>query len=130
MAVQSLLNQANITGEFGDKATPISFSSNQVETSIVDGLTVTKVADKVNWIDGALTYTLTITNNSGENFSNGSLVDKLDTTLVDFNTTYGVQINGSASTDYTYESGTLTITLPKLETDNNTIITFQVTRKQ
>ena len=130
MAVQSLLNQVNITGEYGDEATPISFSSNQVTTTIVDGLTVTKAADKVNWIDGALTYTLTITNSSGGTFANGSLVDVLDTTLVDFNTTYRVQINGSASTDFTYNSGTLTITLPELATDNTTTITFQVTRKQ
>ena len=129
MADVNLINQANITGEYGDPATPISFSSNSVTTTIVQGLTVTKTADKTNWVDGPLTYTLVVQNDSGSTLSSGVVTDDLDTTLVDFNTTYGVQINGSASTDFTYADGQLKINMPDLATGNSTTITFQVTRK-
>lgn len=112
---QSLTNQVDISGEYGDPASAINFSSNAVTTTIVEGLTVTKTADKTNWVDGPLTYTVVIDNNSGSSMSNGTLTDKIDTTLVDFNTTYGVQLNGSSHTSFTYESGTLSITLPALD---------------
>jgi len=131
MAEVSLTNQVDISGQYGESSTPISFASNIVTTTIVQGLTVNKVADKVNWINGPLTYTVTIENNSGATLSSGVLTDNLNTSLVEFNTTYGVQIDGTptASSNYTYNDGELKVTLPELTDSNTTTVTFQVTRK-
>jgi len=129
MAVVNLTNQTTIEGQYGSPASAISFVSNEVTTSIVQGLIVQKEADKTNWVNGPLTYTIVVTNNSGNTLSSGSLIDKIDTTLVDFSTTYGVQIDGSKTSNYTYNDGNLQVTLPDLETDKSVTITFQVTQK-
>lgn len=129
MAEITLTNQATISGDYGDSATPIEFSSNEVTTTIVEGLTVTKSADKTNWVDGPLTYTVVVQNNSGATLTNGSLTDQINTTLVDFSTTYGVKIDGTTTSDYTYSDGNLQVTLPTLENTKETTVTFQVTRK-
>lgn len=126
---QELTNQVDITGEYGNPASAINFSSNSVTTTIVQGLTVTKTADKTNWVDGPLTYTVVVDNNSGSALTSGKLTDSIDTNLVDFNTTYGVQLDGSSYSSYTYNSGTLEITLPDLDDTKQITITFQVTRK-
>lgn len=129
MAIVNLTNQTTIEGQYGSPASAISFFSNEVTTNIVQGLTVQKEADKTNWVNGPLTYTIVVTNNSGNTLSSGSLIDKIDTTLVDFSTTYGVQIDGSKTSNYTYNDGNLQVTLPDLETDKSVTITFQVTQK-
>ena len=126
---QQLTNQVDISGEYGNPASTINFSSNKVTTTIVQGLSVTKSADKTNWVDGPLTYTIVVQNNSGSELSNGTLTDTIDTTLVDFNTTFGVQLDDSSYSTYTYNSGNLEITLPNLEDEKQITITFQVTRK-
>lgn len=124
-----LTNHVDISGQYGESSSPITFSSNTVSTTIVEGLTVTKSADKVNWVDGPLTYTVVIKNDSGSTLTNGVLTDNLDTTLVDFNTVYGVQINSASSSEYTYNDGELKITLPELANNSTTTILFQVTKK-
>ena len=129
MAVVNLTNQTTIEGQYGSPASAISFVSNEVTTSIVQGLTVQKEADKTNWVNGPLTYTIVVTNNSGSTLSSGVLLDKIDINLVDFSTTYGVQIDGSKTTNYTYNNGNLEVTLPDLETDKSVTVTFQVTQK-
>jgi len=129
MAEVSLTNQVDITGQYGDASSPVSFSSNIVTTSIIQGLTVTKTADKVNWVDGPLTYTVQIQNTSGSSLTSGVLTDNLNTDLVEFNNTYGVNIDDSPTSDFTYSGGELKITLPTLANDQTTKITFQVTKK-
>ena len=126
-----LNNQVAISGEYGNPSSAINFSSNLVTTTIVQGLTVTKSADKTNWVDGPLTYTVVIQNNSGSALSSGKLTDTIDTSLVDFNQTYGVKLDNETYSSYTYtsSSGILEITLPNLDDSNETTITFQVTRK-
>lgn len=129
MAQVSLTNQVDITGQYGDASSPISFSSNIVTTSIIQGLTVNKTADKVNWVDGPLTYTIEIQNSSGSTLTGGVLTDNLDTNLIEFNKTYGVYIDDSSSENYTYNDGELKVTLPTLTDTQTTKIVFQVTRK-
>ncbi len=124
-----LTNQVDIAGQYGNPASAISFSSNLVSTTIVEGLTVLKEADKTNWVDGPLTYTITVQNNSGETLSSGKLTDQINTTLVNFSTTYGVQLDGQTYRTYTYNDGTLEITLPDLANGEQKVIKFQVTRK-
>lgn len=41
------------------------FQATQCRPQLSRGLTVTKSADKVNWVDGPLTYTVVIKNDSG-----------------------------------------------------------------
>ena len=126
---QELTNQVDISGEYGNPSSAINFSSNLVTTTIVQNLTVTKSADKTNWVDGPLTYTIIVNNSSGSALSNGTLTDKIDTTLVDFNSTYGVKLDGATYDSFTYNSGTLEITLPNLDDQKQITLTFQVTRK-
>lgn len=126
---QELTNQVDIAGEYGTPSSAVTFSSSPVTTLIIQGLTVTKTADKTNWVDGPLTYTVVVGNTSGAEMTNGTLTDKLDTTLVDFNATYGVQLDGATYTQFTYSDGTLQITLPTLADEKTVTITFQVTRK-
>lgn len=110
MAEVNWTNQVDVTGQYGETSSPISFSSNIVSTTIVQGLTVTKKADK----EGPLTYTMTITNSSGKTLTGGVLTDKLNIDIVELNTTYGVQIDGSPTSNYTYNGGELKVALPEL----------------
>ena len=128
MAELSLTNKVDIAGNYGDASNPITFSSNDVTTTLIQGLTVTKNADKTYWVNGPLTYTLTITNNSGGKLDSGVITDKLDTNLISLDETYGVLINGSKTEDYTYTTGTLTVNLPELADSSTTTVTFQVNR--
>ena len=128
MAEITLTNRAEIEGTYGNPGSEITFSSNDVTTTIVQGLTVTKTADKTYWVDGALTYTIVVKNESGSTLTNGSLTDTLDTALVSFNSTYGVQMDGSATSDFTYNSGVLKVNLKELADQASTTITFQVNR--
>ena len=58
--------------------------TNQTTTSLVsvlnliNGLTITKSADKINWADGYLTYKIVITNTSEEIYENAYITDPLD----------------------------------------------------
>lgn len=124
-----LTNQVDIVGEYGNTSTPISFSSNIVSTTIVEGLSVTKAANKINWVDGPLTYTIVITNNSGSALKDGVLTDKLDISLIDFDKTYGVKLNDQPMSNYNYNDGELKITLPELSNNSTTTILFQVIKK-
>lgn len=128
MAERTLSNEATLAANYGGDNTPIALASNEVTTTLIDGLTFTKAADKQAWVNGTLTYTITINNTTGETLSNVVFTDALDTSLVNFNTSYGVQVDGTASTSFTYTSGTLTINLDNIATGTTKTITFQVTR--
>ena len=127
MAETNLTNKADIEATYGDTGTPISFSSNDVTTKIIDGITVTKSADKTYWVDGPLTYTIVVTNNSGSTLSGGTLTDSLDA-AVTFNQDYGVFLNNSKTTDFNYATPTLTVNLPTLNDTDTATIKFQVTK--
>lgn len=46
--------------------------------NLINGLTTTKSADKINWVDGYLTYKIVITNTSEEIYENAYITDPLD----------------------------------------------------
>lgn len=125
---KTTLNQANFSGDYGAEAVPITFASNEVTTTIVTGLTATLSANKRYWVDGALTYTVTVTNNSGETYSKGVLADALDTANVEFDTDYAVEIDGAKTSDYTYSGGLLSVNLPDVADGATVTVTFQVTQ--
>ena len=66
MAERTLSNEATLAANYGVNNTPIALASNEVTTTLIDGLTFTKAADKQAWVNGALTYTITINNTTGE----------------------------------------------------------------
>ena len=111
---------------------PTEINSEAVVVSMIDGLTVTKTADKMVWADGLLTYTIVINNKADLSYTTPVITDILDTTKVGFVnesvTIDGVKVENSK---YTYEesTGTLTITLDDIEATGSTTITFQVSKK-
>ena len=123
----NIINIATVLGDYDGLAA--SLTSNEVNTSMVSGLTVTKSADKPLWIEGLLTYTITVDNATGLDFVAPTITDILDPTLVTL-------VEGSITvgelpieeTAYTYDelTGTLTITLDDIVAESNVVITFQV----
>lgn len=119
-------NSATIVATLGDEQTPINLTSNLVTTTIVDGLTVVKKADKDFWADEELIYTIEVTNNSGNTLSNGVITDALDVSMIALDGDYGVKLNGVDTSDYKYDSGMLTVNLPTLANGEKATIEFQV----
>lgn len=127
MADVSLVNSASVSGTYN--LSPLSIQSNTVITKIVSGLTVKKEVDKQEWIEGNLTYTITVQNNAENSFVSPVLVDVLDPNLVKLEEN-SVQVNG-VNTNYTYEeaSGKLSINLEEITVGGTSVITFRVQQK-
>ena len=125
-----LSNTVSVLGNYNN--IPTEINSEAVVVSMIDGLTVTKTADKMVWADGLLTYTIVINNKADLSYITPVITDILDTTKVGFVnesvTIDGVKVENSK---YTYEesTGTLTITLDDIEATGSTTITFQVSKK-
>lgn len=111
---------------------PTSLTSNTSVVNMVDGLTLTKEADKKNWIDGNLTYTITIDNQTTTSYMNPVITDVIDEDLIDF-VDGSVMINDTPATgsEYSYNAGnhTLTINLDEVGANTKTTITFSVKKK-
>jgi len=126
LAKTTIENQTDFSGTYGTEAEPITFASNLVSTTIISGLTAVLSADKKYWVNGPLTYTVVITNNSGDTYSKGVLQDNLDTSTVSFDANYGVEINGSKTSDYTISGGVLSVNLPDVADSGTLTVTFRV----
>lgn len=128
--MNELTNTATATGTYNN--IPTSLTSNTSVVNMIDGLTLTKSADKNNWADGNLTYTITIENNTDKSYVGPVIKDAIETTLVDF-VVGSVTIGGVVATtgQYNYDdaTGTLTITLEDLLPSSSSNITFQVKKK-
>ncbi len=125
-----LSNIVSVLGNYND--IPTELTSETVVVSMIDGLTITKTADKVNWADGVLTYTVVIKNETEKSFTTPVITDILNPTLVTF-VSDSVTVDGTKieTSKYTYEasSGTLTINLDDIAASGSSTITFQVTKK-
>ncbi len=128
MAKKVTSNQSDFTGTYGAEAEPITFASNLVSTTIISGLTAVLSADKKYWVDGPLTYTVVITNESGDVYSKGVLADAIDTANVSFDTAFGVEIGGEKTSDYTYSGGNLSVNLPDIAEGSSLTVSFRVTQ--
>lgn len=94
-------------------------------------ITITKTASPMIWINGELTYTITITNSDAEYpFADLVLTDQLDPsiTLVEDS----IIVNGSEHDDYTFAGNMLTINnIPDIPADGGTaVISFRVEKVQ
>lgn len=58
----------------------------------------------------------------------GVLADNIDTANIVFDTDYGVEIDGSKTTDFTYSGGLLSVNLPDIAEDGTLTVTFRVTQ--
>lgn len=127
---RELTNTVTVGGNYND--IPTSISSEAVVVTMLDGLTVTKSADKSVWADGALTYTVEVNNETTVNYTEPVITDTLNTTLVSF-VAGSVTINGEKMDEskYTYSdaTGLLTINLDTISPLSKSTITFQVTKK-
>ena len=125
-----LSNTVSVLGNYNN--IPTEISSEAVVVSMIDGLTVTKTADKMVWADGLLTYTIVINNKADLSYTTPVITDILDTTKVGF-VNESVTIDGvkAETSKYTYEesSGKLTINLDDITATGSTTITFQVSKK-
>ncbi len=96
---------------------------------MIEGLTLTKDADKKNWGSGELTYTITLENQTDTTYVNPIITDVIDNGLVKF-VTGSVMINDIAATEdeYSYNeaSHTLTVNLKDIVAGSTTTLTFRV----
>ncbi len=112
--------------------------ANQSATSLVsvlnliNGLTITKSADKINWVDGYLTYKIVITNTSDGNYENAYITDSLDKTVEFVSNSLIIDNVVATEDDYDYdaEENILTIYLNNVDNKTSKIITFQVKKSQ
>lgn len=126
----NLNNTVSVLGNYNE--IPTSVSSQVLVVSMIDGLTVTKSADKMVWADGVLTYTVVVDNKTTVSYASPVVTDVLDISLVSF-------VNGSVTVDgekldeskYTYaeDTGTLIINLSDVLPSSTSTITFQVAKK-
>jgi len=124
--MDSVSNTGIINGTYN--SLPLSVTSNAVVTQLLSQITLVKSADKQIWADGELTYSVTITNNEAEAFSDIVFTDILDITKMTL-VANSVQFNGS-DIAYTYDgaSGTLSVDIPTLETTESGTVTFRVSK--
>lgn len=125
-----LSNVVTALGNYNGVSTSISSEANLV--TMIRGLTIVKNADKTVWADGALTYTITINNQTSVTYTAPVITDVLDGNLVTF-VNDSVTIDGAKaeSSQYNYDTSTnnLTVTLEDLAPSSSKTITFQVTKK-
>jgi len=125
-----LNNTVSVLGEYD--GVPTSINSNVLVVNLIDGLTVTKSADKMVWADGVLTFTIEVDNQTEVTYTAPIITDVLDITLVDF-VAESVMIDGvkAETSAYTYDAaaGTLKVTLSDIAAKGKSTITFQVTKK-
>lgn len=126
--MNELSNTVTAVGLYDNISTSITSNTNIV--NLVSGLTIRKEADKENWTDGALTYTITISNLTDTPYLNPVLTDVLDTSKVDF-VSGSVMLNSVALGEdkYTFNNSTLTINLEQVNAQTTDTITFRVTKK-
>ena len=61
---KELTNIATATGTYN--SLPTSMTSDTSAVALIEGLTITKTADQTSWVNGPLTYTITIDNQATE----------------------------------------------------------------
>lgn len=127
--MSELNNTATVLGNYN--GIPTAITSNVSVVNLVDGLTLTKEADKTNWIDGVLTYTIVLDNQAENTYEKPIITDIIDTTNVSF-VDGSVTIDGAKATQsqYTYnnDTHTLTINLDDVSPSSSSTLEFQVTK--
>lgn len=125
--MNSLNNTATSLGTYNN--IPTSLTSNTSVVNMIEGLTLTKDADKKNWGSGELTYTIKLDNQTDTTYVSPVITDIIDNGLVKF-VPGSVMINDVAATEdeYSYNEGshTLTVNLKDIGANSTTTLTFRV----
>lgn len=125
--MNELNNIATPVGTYN--SVPTSLTSNTSVVILIDGLTLTKDADKKNWANGTLTYTITLDNQIDTAYVKPIITDVIDTTYVKF-VENSIYINNVKASDqqYSYNEGnhTLTINLEDVGASSTTTLTLRV----
>lgn len=125
-----LNNTAEAVGNYNN--IPTSMTTTASVVTMVSGLTMTKTADKQVWVDGQLTYTITINNQTNNTYSAPTITDVLDPNLITF-VDGSVTINDVAATADEYEfettTNTLTVKLKDINASSSTTVKFKVAKK-
>lgn len=128
--MNELANTIKATGTYNN--IPTTLTSNTSVVNLIEGLTLQKEADKQNWLDGLLTYTITLTNNTENDYKDTQLIDTINTSLVAF-VPASVTINNVSATEKQYkyeeENQTLTIQLDTVTASSEIKVTFKVKKK-
>ena len=125
---KELRNTVGAKGNYN--SIPTSITSVASVVTMVEGLSITKTADKLVWADGELTYTIVITNNADQTYENVVVTDILNATLVEF-VDKSVTIDSVQATtgEYEYNDGTLTVNINDIVASESKTVTFKVTKK-
>ena len=128
--MNELTNTATSVGTYDGLSTEMT--SEAVVVLMLDDLTITKSADRQVWVTGNLTYTITITNDTENDYVTPVVTDTIDPTLATL-VPDSVTINGvpaTSPTDYTFDdvTGLLTVNLPDIVAESNAVIVFEVSR--
>jgi len=128
--MNELKNTATAVGNYNNISTTLV--SNIATVNIVDGLSLVKSADKTNWNSGDLMYTITINNETENNYEKPVITDIIDTSLVTF-IDGSVTIDGTKATssEYKYDeqTHTLTVNLNTITPSSSSTLTFLVKKK-
>lgn len=128
--MNELANTIKATGTYNN--IPTTLTSNTSVVNLIEGLTLQKEADKQNWLDGLLTYTITLTNSTENDYKDTQLIDTINTSLVAF-VPASVTINNVSATEKQYkyeeENQTLTIQLDTVTASSEIKVTFKVKKK-
>lgn len=121
----TLNNTVSAVGNYNSIPTSITSAASVV--TMVSGLTIVKEADKEVWVNGNLTYTITVTNNTDTDYTDITVTDVLDETLIKF-VQGSVTIDDQTSNNYQYDDAThtLTITLGDVASTNSKKASFEV----
>lgn len=125
--MNELTNTVTAVGNYNN--IPTQLTSNTSVVNIIEGLTLTKDADKKNWSSGNLEYKITLDNQAEESYTNVKITDEINTTLVTF-IKGSVKINNVTATEseasYDDAKHTLTINLTEVAPTSRTTVTFLV----
>lgn len=126
--MSQLTNTAISNGNYNNIPTTLTSSTSIV--NLIEGLSISIEPNKKNWTDGFLTYQITIENQTELPYENSVITDELDTSLIEF-VEDSVMINDVKATtsQYEYNTNTLTINLGTVEAHQTGIAKFSVKKK-
>lgn len=128
--MNELTNAVTSVGNYN--SIPTQLTSNTSVVNMIEGLSLTKEADRKNWGNGNLKYTITLDNQAEEAYTNVKITDEINTTLVNF-IKGSVKINDIDATEdqasYNDASHTLIVNLDQVAASSRTTVTFLVEKK-
>lgn len=125
-----LRNSVSSIGNYNSIPTSVTSATSVV--TMVDGLSITKTADKQIWADSILTYTIVIDNQTEKTYESPTVTDILDNNLIEFvDDSVTIDDVKATSSEYLYNDSEhkLIVNLEDLDPSSTKVIKFQVSKK-